>query len=114
LDDRVEVSVYTIGHEPNAMKTSTKADSTRRLNRIAGQVTGIQRMVEDERACEDILQQVVAVRAALDQLGIGLLTEHLRTCVLHQNMGEVDQCCKHLPAEEWSEEIRSSLTRFLK
>jgi CsoR family transcriptional regulator, copper-sensing transcriptional repressor len=96
------------------MKTLTKSDSTRRLNRIAGQVSGIQRMVEEERACGDILQQVVAVRAALDQLGIVLLTEHLQTCVLHQNVGSADDCCKEVPEELWSDEIRSTLTRFLK
>ncbi len=41
-----------------------------RVNRIAGQVSGIQRMVEDGRYCVDILNQIAAVRSALDALGI--------------------------------------------
>jgi CsoR family transcriptional regulator, copper-sensing transcriptional repressor len=96
------------------MKTTTKSDSKRRLNRIAGQLTGIQRMVEEERPGGDILQQVVAVRAALDQLGVGLLTEHLQTCVLHRNVATAEDCCTELPEEQWSDEIRATLTRFLK
>ncbi len=96
------------------MKTELKADSQRRLARISGQVTGIQKMVEGERTCAEILQQVVAVRSALDQLGVAFLTEHLQTCVLHRGVTTADDCCKELPEEQWSEEIRSSLTRFLK
>jgi len=52
-----------------------------RLKRIAGQVAGIQRMVEDDRYCVDILLQIAAVRAALDQAGKQLLGAHVETCV---------------------------------
>jgi len=48
-----------------------------RINRIAGQVNGIARMVDEERYCIDILNQIAAVRSALDALGIALLTRHL-------------------------------------
>lgn len=96
------------------MKTELKEDSRRRLARISGQVTGIQKMVEGDRPCSDILQQIVAVRAALDQLGISFLSEHLQTCVLHQNVASEDECCKHLPEDQWSDEIRTTLKRFLK
>ncbi len=71
-------------------------------------------MVDGDRACADILQQIVAVRAALDQLGIAFLSEHLQTCVLHQNVSDETECCTHLPEQEWSDEIRSTLRRFLK
>jgi len=96
------------------MKTELKSNSRRRLARIAGQVTGLQKMIDDNRACSDVLQQVVAVRAALDQLGIVLLTDHLQTCVLHRGVEATDDCCKDLPEELWTDEIRSTLTRFLK
>jgi len=96
------------------MKADIKSDSHKRLARISGQVTGIQKMVESDRTCGDILQQIVAVRAALDQLGIVFLSEHLQTCVLHQNVKDEDECCTHLPEEQWSDEIRSTLKRFLK
>ncbi|MFI5385623.1 MAG: metal-sensitive transcriptional regulator, partial [Fimbriimonadales bacterium] len=61
-------------------------------------------MIDDSRECAEILQQVVAVRSALDQLGVALLTEHLQTCVLHQGVEHLDDCCKDLPEEKWSDE----------
>jgi DNA-binding FrmR family transcriptional regulator len=57
----------------------TKLDG--RLKRIAGQVAGIQRMVEEDRYCVDVLLQIAAVRAALDQAGKLLLGAHVDTCV---------------------------------
>ena len=96
------------------MKARIKTDAKKRLARIAGQVTGIQKMIETERSCSEVLQQIQAVRAAVDQLGIVFLTEHLQTCVLHQGEPSAGEFCKDLPVEERSEEIRSTLTRFLK
>jgi DNA-binding FrmR family transcriptional regulator len=52
-----------------------------RLARIAGQVAGIQRMVAEDRYCVDVLLQVAAVRAALDQVGKLVLGQHVDTCV---------------------------------
>jgi DNA-binding FrmR family transcriptional regulator len=57
----------------------TKLDA--RLKRIAGQVAGIQRMVDEDRYCVDVLLQIAAVRAALDQAGKLLLGAHVETCV---------------------------------
>lgn len=96
------------------MKSALKDDSRKRLAKIAGQVAGIQRMVDGDRACGDVLQQIVAVRAALDQLGIAFLSDHLQTCVLHQNVGDEGDCCTDLPEEQRSDEIRNTLRRFLK
>jgi DNA-binding FrmR family transcriptional regulator len=52
-----------------------------RLRRIEGQVRGLQRMVEDEAYCIDVLTQVNAVNAALRAVGVALLDEHVRHCV---------------------------------
>ncbi|MBA3809181.1 MAG: metal-sensitive transcriptional regulator [Solirubrobacterales bacterium] len=53
-----------------------------RLARIKGQVGGIERMVEDDRYCIDVLTQISAVQAALEKVALGLLDGHARTCVL--------------------------------
>jgi DNA-binding FrmR family transcriptional regulator len=53
-----------------------------RLRRIEGQIRGIERMVEDERYCIDVLTQISAAQAALDKVALGLLDGHARTCVL--------------------------------
>ncbi len=63
------------------MKSTVKTQAKQRLARIAGQVAGIQRMVDDDRYCVDVLLQVAAVRAALDRVGKLVLTNHVETCV---------------------------------
>ncbi|HEV2980487.1 MAG TPA: metal-sensitive transcriptional regulator [Solirubrobacteraceae bacterium] len=61
-----------------------------RLRRIEGQVRGIQRMVDDDRYCIDVLTQVAAVQAALDKVALGLLDGHARTCVVGAEADEQD------------------------
>jgi len=85
-----------------------------RLNRIAGQVAGIQRMVEEDRYCVDILTQVAAVRSALDALGVELLTNHLEGCVLGHGSGTEHPDAEPMSKQELLDELRATLNRFLK
>lgn len=62
--------------------TASKQQLLARLRRIEGQVRGIERMVEDDRYCIDVLTQISAVQAALEKVSLGLLDAHARTCVL--------------------------------
>ncbi len=62
--------------------TASKAQLQRRLRRVEGQVRGVERMVEEDRYCVDVLTQIAAVQAALDKVALGLLDGHARTCVL--------------------------------
>jgi DNA-binding FrmR family transcriptional regulator len=59
-----------------------KDDYLQRLRRIEGQARGLQRMVEEEKYCIDILTQISAITKALQSVGLGLLDEHLNHCVL--------------------------------
>jgi DNA-binding FrmR family transcriptional regulator len=61
--------------------TQDKDDYLKRLRRIEGQVRGLQRMVEEDTYCIDILTQVAAATRALQSVAIGLLEEHLGHCV---------------------------------
>jgi CsoR family transcriptional regulator, copper-sensing transcriptional repressor len=70
---RLEAAVY--GYSEN------KDSYLLRLRRIEGQVRGIQRMVEHDKYCIDILTQVAAVTRALQSVALGLLDEHLTHCV---------------------------------
>jgi DNA-binding FrmR family transcriptional regulator len=63
------------------MVPEVKKNATTRLNRIAGQIGGIQRMVDEDKYCIDILTQIAAVRAALDKAGLVILKSHLQNCV---------------------------------
>jgi DNA-binding FrmR family transcriptional regulator len=62
--------------------TATKDQLKSRLRRVEGQVRGIERMVDDDRYCIDILTQISAIQAALDKVALGLLDDHARTCVI--------------------------------
>jgi DNA-binding FrmR family transcriptional regulator len=57
-------------------------DYLRRLRKIEGQARGLQRMVEDEKYCIDILTQVSAMTSALRSVALGLLNDHLGHCVV--------------------------------
>ena len=61
---------------------ASKGELLDRLARIKGQVGGVERMVEQDRYCIDVLTQISAVQAALDKVALGLLDGHARTCVL--------------------------------
>ena len=62
--------------------TQNKAAYLKRLRRIEGQVRGIAKMVEDDKYCIDILTQVSAATKALQSVALGLLEEHLGSCVV--------------------------------
>jgi CsoR family transcriptional regulator, copper-sensing transcriptional repressor len=85
-----------------------------RVKRIGGQVTGIERMLADKRYCVDILNQIAAVRSALDALGIELLTRHLETCVLGHGSDTEHKNAKPMTQEELLNEVKTALSRFLK
>jgi DNA-binding FrmR family transcriptional regulator len=59
-----------------------KDDHLKRLRRIEGQVRGLQRMVEEDKYCIDVLTQVSAVTRALQSFSLELLQEHMGSCVV--------------------------------
>lgn len=63
------------------MDSETKSKVEARLKRVAGQVAGVERMVEGDRYCVDVLLQISAARAALAKVSKILLESHIRTCV---------------------------------
>ncbi len=73
-----EMSDHAMG-----IAADTKRDLLKRLARVRGQVEGIQRMVEEERYCPDILQQFAAVHSALRAAERELLGNHLERCATH-------------------------------
>lgn len=83
-----------------------KEDLIRRLKKIEGQVKGIQRMVENDKYCVDILIQVAAVRAAINKVGTIIFENHSRGCLLKA----VDENSKN----EAVEELIGVLTKFIK
>ena len=60
----------------------SKADILRRLKKIEGQVKGLQRMVDQDKCCGDILVQVAAIRAAMNRVGTITIERHSRKCLI--------------------------------
>lgn len=87
---------------------------TTRVNRIAGQVNGIGRMIDEGRYCIDILNQIAAVRSALDALGVVLLTRHIEHCMLAHGTGAEHATARAMNQQELLEEVQAALVRFLR
>ncbi len=85
-----------------------------RIRRIAGQVAGVQRMIEEKRYCVDILNQISAVRSALDALGVELLSNHLEKCVVGHGSGSEHAHAKPMKTNELLSEVKVALKRFLR
>ena len=62
--------------------SATKDQLLNRLRRIEGQVRGVERMVDEERYCIDVITQISAIQAALDKVALGLVDDHARHCVI--------------------------------
>src|SRR2546423_5017184 len=68
--------------------SATKGQLLTRLRRVEGQVRGVERMVDEERYCIDVLTQIGAIQAALDKVALGLLDDHARNCVIGGEEGK--------------------------
>ena len=93
-DRRVARFARLVGYPPRVYSSWMESDDARkkelqdRLRRIEGQVRGLQRMVDQDQYCVDILTQVNSATAALRAVGIELLDEHVRRCVLDGDGGD--------------------------
>ena len=96
------------------MQAEKRKQLKSRLNRISGQVTGIQKMLDDDRYCVDVLHQIAAVRSALDSLGIELLTNHVESCMVGHGTESEHACARPMSREQLLDEVRIVLLRFLK
>ncbi|MBA3331238.1 MAG: metal-sensitive transcriptional regulator [Actinobacteria bacterium] len=88
---------------------SDKDALVKRLHRIEGQVRGVERMVEEERYCIDILTQIGAVSTALDSVAVKLLEDHVSHCVTGA-LASGDAAV----AEEKGRELLEAVQRFAK
>jgi DNA-binding FrmR family transcriptional regulator len=76
-----------------------------RLRRIEGQVRGVERMVDEDRYCIDVVTQISAVQAALDKVALGLLDDHAAHCIIG---GAADQ-----RPEDLKDELMAAVARLM-
>lgn len=67
---------------PKPGYSTTREEHLARLRRIEGQVRGLQRMIDEDTYCIDVMTQISSVTKALQRVGLGLLDEHVRHCVV--------------------------------
>jgi DNA-binding FrmR family transcriptional regulator len=77
----------------------------KRLRRLEGQVRGVERMVEEERYCIDVVTQITAIQAALDKVALSLLEDHTQHCVVGGEAGKQG---------ERTEELMGAVRRLLR
>jgi DNA-binding FrmR family transcriptional regulator len=87
--------------------TASKEQLLRRLARAEGQVRGVSRMVEEDRYCIDVLTQISAARAALEEISLGLLDGHARHCMLGEGEAPEDP-------DEQVEELMGAVGRLVR
>jgi DNA-binding FrmR family transcriptional regulator len=88
------------GYSPN------KDQLLKRLRRLEGQVRGVERMVEEDRYCIDVLTQISAIQAALDKVALGLLTDHAEHCIVNGTAADTPQ--------ENVEEMMAAVARLMR
>ncbi len=71
--------------------TMDKAEYGKRLRRIEGQIRGIERMIDEDVYCIDVLTQVSAATKALQSVAVGLVDQHVRHCVANADSGDADR-----------------------
>lgn len=83
-----------------------QTDIKKRLRRISGQIGGIEKMVDEHRYCVDVLQQIMAARAALNQVALIMIESHTKSCVVN--------AIKENRTEQAVEELMGVLSKFSK
>lgn len=80
-DTRPGYASHMLTELPTRSHSAGKEQLRHRLHRVEGQVRGIERMVDEDRYCTDVITQISAVQAALDKVALGVLDGHARHCV---------------------------------
>ena len=86
--------------------SATKDQLSKRLRRIEGQVRGVEKMVDEDRYCIDVITQISAIQAALDKVALGLLDDHARHCVVD---GHGDN-----EPEQMTDELMAAVARLMR
>lgn len=98
------MTTETAAPEPGYSPEKDKV--VKRLRRIEGQVRGIERMVDEDRYCIDVVTQISAIQAALDKVALKLLEDHARHCVVGGHASGTP--------DELTDELMSAVARLVR
>lgn len=86
----------------------------RRLARIEGQVRGLRKLVEQDTYCCDILQQISAVNAALNQVSAAVASQHIKHCIVGHGTEEAHSMTSEMTKEEVLDELSEVMSRLMR
>ncbi|MCW5940251.1 MAG: metal-sensing transcriptional repressor [Fimbriimonadaceae bacterium] len=96
------------------MNQEGRSKIDRRLARIEGQVRGLRKLVSENAYCCDILAQLSAASAALDQVAASVASNHIQHCIADQGGSHAHEATKRMSQEELFEELEDVLKRLVK
>lgn len=88
-------------------REAAKKDIVNRLRTIKGHIAGIEKMVEEDKTCDDILLQIAAIKASVHRVGLVIMEEHAKECLFNGNEGESI-------SKEQVEKVLSTIVKFVK
>ncbi|KXG78996.1 metal-sensitive transcriptional regulator [Thermotalea metallivorans] len=88
-------------------KEKAKNDIIGRLRTIKGHIAGIEKMIEEDKPCDDILLQIAAIKASVHKVGLVILEEHAKDCLIHAEEGEKVE-------KEKIEKVLNTIVKFIK
>lgn len=96
------------------MNEDSRSRIDRRLARIEGQVRGLRKLLSEDAYCCDIIAQVSAVSAALNQVSAAVATQHIRHCIAGRDSSNAHEDARMMTEEELFEELEDVLRRLVK
>ncbi|MDF2548047.1 MAG: hypothetical protein K0R93_2945 [Anaerosolibacter sp.] len=88
-------------------REKAKSDVINRLRTIKGHIAGIEKMVEEDKSCDDILLQIAAIKASIHKVGLVIMEEHAKECLINVDEGEMIQ-------KDKVEKVLNTLVKFIK
>ncbi|MFT9496183.1 metal-sensitive transcriptional regulator [Anaerosolibacter sp.] len=88
-------------------REKAKNDVINRLRTIKGHIAGIEKMVEEDKSCDDILLQIAAIKASVHKVGLVIMEEHAKECLINVDEGEMIQ-------KDKVEKVLNTLVKFIK
>lgn len=96
------------------MQTIDRKSIDRRLARIEGQVRGIRKLVEQDTYCCDVLQQISAISAALNQVSAAVATQHIKHCIIGHGTEDAHSVASEMTKEEIFDELTEVMSRLMR
>ncbi|MFZ5968611.1 MAG: metal-sensitive transcriptional regulator [Bacillota bacterium] len=88
-------------------KEAAKKDIVNRLKTIKGHIAGIEKMIEEDKSCDEVLLQIAAIKASIHKVGMVIMEEHAKDCLMNSGEGETIR-------KEQVEKVLDTIVKYIK